>query len=449
VILDDLPDVIDRALPSVVGISTQMSVEGRQPSHPFFDDFPLPFEPGPSDQRPGIRQGMGSGVIITQDGHILTNNHVVEGAETIRVSINAGRDFDAEVVGTDPQSDLAVIQIKNPPDELNPLPFAQMDNVELGESVVAIGSPFGLSSTVTLGIVSAKGRQNIGINDYEDFIQTDAAINPGNSGGPLVNMSGEIVGINTAILSRSGGYQGIGFAIPAKMAQSIAQSLIESGEVTRGWLGVAIQTVTPELAEALDVPEDTEGVIVSDVQPDSPAASAGVQRGDVIVSVDDNPVEEASSLRNRVALRQPGETVELEVIRDGDTQTLSVELGAIPGEADQPSVPGTDRQPEQDQLEGMKLAPITPEYRQQFRIPGEVDRGLVVAGLQPASPAAAMGLRPGDVILEVNRQKVGSIQDFSQAYEQTKDRVLFLIYRDGSTLFLAATKPSGDSLSPN
>jgi serine protease Do len=303
--------------------------------------------------------------------------------------------------------------------------------------VVAIGSPFGLASTVTFGIISAVGRQNVGITDYEDFIQTDAAINPGNSGGPLVNMSGEIAGINTAILSRTGGYQGIGFAIPASMAKNVAQSLIEHGKVTRGWLGVVIQTLTPELAQGLDLPEDTEGVIVSDVQPDSPASTAGLDRGDVIVSVDDRSVADASSLRNRIALRQPGENVELGVLRDGDTETVSVELGQMPGEAGPPAIGGGA----QDQLEGLTLAPVNPELRKQFGIPAEINRGIIVAEIQPGSPAARMGLRPGDVILEVNRERVGSIQEFSQAYQKSDDRALFLVFRDDSTLFLAASKP--------
>jgi serine protease Do len=437
-ILDNLADVVDRALPSVVGISTQMKVDARRTPHGSFDRSPSPFPapPGFEGRDPGTRRAMGSGVVISTDGYVLTNNHVVEGADQIRVRIDQGREYDAEVVGTDPKSDLAVLHIQDAPDELDPLPFAQMKQVNLGDPVVAIGSPFGLVSTVTFGIISATGRHDVGITDYEDFIQTDAAINPGNSGGPLVNMNGEIAGINTAILSRTGGYQGIGFAIPASMAKNIAESLIKYGRVTRGWLGVGIQTLTPELASALDLSPDIKGVLVSDVQPDSPAANAGLQRGDVVVSIADNPVGGASELRNRVALRQPGESVELDVLRDGDTQTLSVQLGEMPGEADQPAIGGG-----QDQLQGLTLAPLNPDLSQQFNIPADIDSGAVVAGLEPGSSAARMGLRPGDVILEVNHQRVESGDEFSRAYRTSQDRILFLIVRDGSTLFLAASKP--------
>lgn len=435
-ILRNLPDVVDRTLPSVVGISTKMKVDTQRPAHPFGDEFPFPFSPGPGGPDSGIREGMGSGVVVSEKGYILTNNHVVEGADEILVSLNATGEFSAKVVGTDPKSDLAVLQLENPPKELRPLPFADTDDVRLGEPVVAIGNPFGLASTVTMGIVSAKGRQNVGIVDYEDFIQTDAAINPGNSGGPLVNMSGEIVGINTAILSRSGGYQGIGFAIPSRMARAVMTSLIEEGKVTRGWLGVMIQTVTDDLAQAFDLPKNTDGVIVSDVQPDSPAQTAGLRRGDVIISLGGKPVSSASGLRNRVAMTAPGTTVEMGILRNGDEQTIEVELGELPSEA--AAAPGA---PPKSELDGLTLAPIDPDLRQRFNIPSSIARGVIVANVDPASPAAQMGLRPGDVILEVNRQRVDSLDSFSQAYQKRDKRVLFLVYRDGGTLFLAANKP--------
>ncbi|QDG53636.1 DegQ family serine endoprotease [Persicimonas caeni] len=436
-ILRNLPDVVDQTLPSVVGISTKMKVDTRRGASPFGDDFPFPFDPGaPGGPDRGIREGMGSGVVVSNEGYILTNYHVVEGADEILVSLNERGEFTAEVVGTDPKSDLAVLQLQDPPEDLRPLPFADTEGVRLGEPVVAIGNPFGLASTVTMGIVSAKGRQNVGITDYEDFIQTDAAINPGNSGGPLVNMSGEIVGINTAILSRSGGYQGIGFAIPSRMARAVMESLIEHGKVTRGWLGVMIQTVTDDLARAFDLPKNTDGVIVSDVEPNSPAAEAGLRRGDVIVSLDGKSIDSASNLRNRVALTAPGTTVEMGVLRDGDQQTIEVELGELPSEAAGPPSLGP-----QSQLDGLSLAPINPELRQRFNIPGRLDRGVIVTNLTPGSPAAQMGLRPGDVVLEVNRERVDSVDAFSKAYDKSDARVLFLVYRDGSTLFLAADKP--------
>ncbi len=447
-LLEDLPDVVDSALPGVVGISTRVDTESRRdgrPPHPFFDEFPSPFGPGPDGPGGppgGMPMEMGSGVIVSDEGYVLTNNHVVQNADEIRVQIEDDRRYEARVVGTDPASDLAVIQFEDPPENLRVLDFADAQGPQLGEPVVAIGNPFGLSSTVTLGIISATGRQNIGITDYEDFIQTDAAINPGNSGGPLINMDGEVVGINTAILSRSGGYQGIGFAIPARMAQSIMQSLIDEGEVSRGWLGVVIQTMNPELAEALDLPENTDGVVVSDVQQGSPADEAGLQRGDVIVSLADTDIDTASSLRNRVAMQSPGTEVELGVLRGGERQTVALTLGELPTEAS----PAEQQQPRDDTrtpspLQGLQLAPLTPELRARLDVPDEIDSGVVVQRLIPGTPASRIGLQPGDVILEFNRQRVDSPRDFARAFQEADDQILFLVFRDGNTLFLAARKP--------
>ncbi|MFP4598336.1 MAG: DegQ family serine endoprotease [Persicimonas sp.] len=447
-LLEDLPDVVDSALPGVVGISTRVAADSRRdnrPPHPFFDEFPSPFGPGPDG--PGGPPGatpmeMGSGVIVSAEGYVLTNNHVVQNADEIQVQIEDDRRYEARVVGTDSASDLAVLQLEDPPENLRVLDFADAQGPQLGEPVVAIGNPFGLSSTVTLGIISATGRENIGITDYEDFIQTDAAINPGNSGGPLINMDGEVVGINTAILSRSGGYQGIGFSIPAPMAQSIMQSLIDDGEVSRGWLGVVIQTMNPELAEALELPENTDGVVVSDVQQDSPADEAGLQRGDVIFSFADTDIDSASSLRNRVAMQSPGTEVELGVLRDGERQAVELTLGEQPAEAS----PGEQQQPQDDPrspspLQGLQLAPLTPELRARLDVPDEIDSGVVVERLIPGTPASRIGLQPGDVILELNRQPLDSPRAFARAFQQAENQVLFLVFRDGNTLFLAARKP--------
>jgi serine protease Do len=430
--LDRLPDVVEKTLPGVVGISTERTV--RVPGSPFGGH---PFAPffGPGMQGPQERkqQGMGSGVIVSKDGIILTNNHVVDEADEIRVRLADNREFDAEIVGTDPKSDIAVVRMIDPPDDLEPVPFGDSEAIRLGEPVVAIGNPFGLSSTVTLGIVSAKGRANVGIVDYEDFIQTDAAINPGNSGGALINLDGELIGINTAILSRSGGYQGIGFAIPSNMARDIQQKLVTEGKVTRGWLGVMIQTMTPELADAFDVDPDVKGVIVSDVQENSPADQAGLKRGDIILTMNDQKVEDATELRNYVAMQTPGTTVGVEVLRDGQSMVIDVKLGELGGQG---AAGGVTEGP----IDGLTLAPVDPEFRTKFEVPDAVD-GLGVVGVEPGSVAAKTGLRPGDVIREVNRVPVKTVADFQKAYKRSNAKVLFLVYRDGGTMFLAIPKP--------
>jgi serine protease Do len=321
--------------PSVVFIQVEATREGGPAVGPdeflrrfFGDQFPG----GPAPQQPQREQrvfGQGSGFVFARQSgkaYILTNNHVVQDANRIRVRFQDGREFDAEVSGTDPQSDVAVIEIPTP--DAQPLPIASSSDLEVGEWVVAIGSPFGLRSTLTVGVVSATGRTSIGINDYEDFIQTDAAINPGNSGGPLVNLDGKVVGMNTAIFSRSGGYMGIGFAIPIDLATSIAGQLMDSGQVTRGYLGVAIQPLTQELAESFGI-DRTQGILVAQVSGDSPAEAAGIAQGDVIVSYRGEPVEDTGDFRNRVAMTEPDQAVKLTVLRDGKSRTLNVTIGSL------------------------------------------------------------------------------------------------------------------------
>ena len=318
--LDRLPDIVERTLPGVVGISTKRTVQ--QQAHPFFG----------RQLQPSQRQleGMGSGVIVDKTGLIVTNNHVIAGADEIVVQLHDGTKLDAKLVGTDPRTDIAVVKLTEKRRGLQPIPFGDSEALRLGEPVIAIGNPFGLSSTVTLGIVSAKGRENVGILDYEDFIQTDAAINPGNSGGALVNTHGELVGINTAILSRSGGYQGIGFAIPTEMVASIKDSIIKDGKVTRGWLGVSIQTVDAEISRMLKLPSGTRGVAVAGVQPDSPAHKAGLRRGDVITRFGQAAVTDVTGLRKAVALQKPGSRVGLAIHRNGKNLTKKVTLDALP-----------------------------------------------------------------------------------------------------------------------
>jgi serine protease Do len=301
--------------------------------------------------------------------------------------------------------------------------------------VVAIGNPFGLSSSVTYGIVSAKGRANVGLAEYEDFIQTDAAINPGNSGGALVNMQGELIGINTAILSRSGGYQGIGFAIPANMAQSVMTKLLETGEVNRGYLGVLIQTLTPDLAQAFDLPEDTKGVVISNVKEDGPADEAGLQQGDIVVKFDGENIDSANTLRNVVAQKSPGSKVSVTVLRDGDKTTVQVKLGALNGSKD-----GRLSMKDKGVLQGLTLGEIDQEIRQKLELPEQIDKGVAVLEIEPGSPAARTGLEPGDVILEANRRPIESVGAFAEAYDQANRRLLLLIYRNGQTVFLAIPK---------
>jgi serine protease Do len=430
-------DVAERVVPSVVSISATRMVRA-QPAHPFLREFFGDPGMGPGRGR-GMpeehqQQGLGSGVIVTRDGVVLTNNHVVEQAEDIQVTLSDGRKLAAEVVGTDPQSDLAVVRIQGKvPANLQPLEFGDSAALRLGDVVLAIGNPFGVGQTVTMGIVSAKGRSSMGIVDYEDFIQTDAAINPGNSGGALVNLRGELVGINTAILSRSGGYQGIGFAIPASMARPIMTSLLSDGKVARGWLGVAIQSMDSDLAEAMKL-DGTQGVLISDVTPGSPAAKVGLKRGDVIVALDGKPMTESSQLRNTVAARNPGSKVALDVMRNGKTQRFEVGLGTLPN--NQVGKVESELGKSDGLLSGVKVANLTPQLRARFNVPDEVQSGVLVTQVSPGSRAHRVGLRAGDVIVEFDRQAVDSVAALEELNRQAEGSALLLVSRQGNTVFL-------------
>jgi Do/DeqQ family serine protease len=404
-------------------IRTQPSPFEQDPFFRHFFDFGPPRQQGPHEE-----QSLGSGVIVREDGTILTNNHVIQGADEIRVTLSDKRSFTAKLVGTDPKSDLAVLRIENPPGELDALEFGDSDKLRLGEVVIAIGNPFGVGQTVTMGIVSAKGRANIGIIDYEDFIQTDAAINPGNSGGALLNLRGELVGINTAILSRTGGYQGIGFAIPASMVEGIMGSLIETGKVVRGWLGVMIQDLTPELAKALDL-DRINGVLVSEVMPDAPAAKS-LRAQDVIIAFDGEPITSSAQLRHEVAARRPGTKVEMTIIRDGDEENVTVELGELPdGEA---AIGGGLSN---GALEGLALQDLDESLRRRFDVAPRIDGGVVIIGVAPNSRGARAGLRPGDVIIEANRRKVDSVEALRNAIGG-EGPVLLRVHRQGGSMFL-------------
>ena len=401
----------------------------------FGDQFPrMPQPEQPREQRRTLGQGSGF-VFSVHDGvlddtsYLLTNNHVVENAEKITVTFPDGQEFSAKITGRDPKSDVAVIEIDTA--EVPALKLADSSAVDVGEWVVAIGNPFGLSHTLTVGVVSAKGRTSVGINDYEDFIQTDAAINPGNSGGPLVNLDGEVVGINTAIFSRSGGYMGIGFAIPSDLARGIAEQLVEKGAVTRGQLGVIIQPVTSDLADSFGI-EAGEGILVSQVNPDSPAAKGGLEVGDVIIKYAGQPVSDIGNFRNRVALTEPGTRRTVTVLRDGKQRELTVTIG----QQDQESLVASDETGRAADL-GITVQTLTPQLAEQLDV--EPGKGVVVSNVASGSVAALAGIRRGTVILEVERQPVSSPGGFERAVAAAapKGRVLLLVSADNVQRYVA------------
>ncbi len=428
--------IAKRAKASVVNVSSvkKTKQEGQSFQNPFFDDpffrrfFGEEFERRMPAPREFQQQGLGSGVIVTSDGYIVTNNHVIEGADELSVSLPDKRTFKAKVIGTDPKTDVAVVKIDA--SNLPTLPWGDASQLEVGEMVLAVGNPFGLSQTVTMGIISAIGRANVGIVDYEDFIQTDAAINPGNSGGALVNLKGELIGINTAIFSQSGGYMGIGFAIPSTMAKSVMQSLIKHGKVIRGWLGVSIQDVTPDLAKEFGAAENT-GALVGDVMDDSPASKAKLERGDIITAYNGVPVRGSNHLRGLVAETPPGTTVRLSVLRDKKPLDLSITIGELPKELAKASRDGSGKGEH-------ALAGVTVEnVRQSGR--SKTSPGVVVTDIEPESPAERAGLQKGDVIREINRKPVKDVKDFERLTSQLSSRlsVLILVNRGNSTIFIS------------
>ena len=425
-------EITQKASPAVVWIQVEKTEPQTNLSAPFggsseqeellrrfFGDRLPKFE---MPEQPRHSEGQGSGFIISDDGYILTNNHVVGGADRVKVVFADKREFQAKIVGTDPRTDLAIVKIdaKNLP----VLSLGNSDQLQPGEWVLAIGSPFGLPGTVTSGIVSATGRSSMGITDYEDFIQTDAAINPGNSGGPLVNMRGEAVGVNTAIFSRNGGYMGIGFAIPINLAKDIVKQLIETGSVTRGYLGVVIQQLTPELAESFGFKE-TNGVLVGDVSKGSPGDKAGLKPGDVIVALNGDAVGDIGRFRNRVAAVSPDAKVELTVVRDGKRTTVPVTVGELPAaETLAGSRPAASPAPS---TLGLAVQSLTGELAKEYGY--ENESGVIVTDVQSGSPAAAAGIRPGTLIKQVNRRTVNSADEFRQAVDEAKGRAVVLLVR--------------------
>jgi serine protease Do len=431
-----IADIAERSTPSVVNVASRRVVKEQGQQDPFFRHFFGPF----GGQEPQERQqrGLGSGVIYSSDGLVLTNNHVIEGADEITVTTGDGVDYAAEVAGTDEKSDVAVLRLKGPVKDLVPIVVGDSSKLRVGDVVLAIGNPFGLSQTVTMGIVSAKGRSETGIDvDYADFIQTDAAINPGNSGGALVNMQGELVGINTAIFSRTGGYQGIGFAIPSSMAREIAQSLIEHGKVVRGWLGIGIQDVEPDLATAMGLP-NADGVLVNNVESGSPAEKAGLQRDDVVLTVAGKKTNSSTQLRNLIAATGANKKVEIGILRGGKPQTLVVLLGEL--KTDSPGkTPAVE--PHEQTLDGLTLEGLNPKLRQRLSLPASIKQGIVITGVAPGSSAAESGVQPGDLIVEVNRKPVGTVSDFMAAYKQSSPKgALLLLYRDGRTRYVVLSR---------
>ncbi len=429
-----MAEIAEAVKPAVVNISTVRTEKiSDRPSSPFYDD---PFfrrffgDQFSHNERQKERKSasLGSGVIVSHDGYILTNNHVIKNADKIKVRLSDKKEHFGTVIGSDPQTDLAVIKIEA--ENLSTIPIGNSDALRVGELVLAVGNPYGLSQTITMGIVSAVGRANVGIADYEDFIQTDAAINPGNSGGALVNVRGELVGVNTAIFSTSGGYQGIGFAIPSNMSKVVMDNLIDKGKVIRGWLGVSIQAITPELAGQFKLEKDY-GTLVADVVDGGPAKKAGLMRGDVITEFGGRQVDEPYNLRNMVASMPPGTEVEMKVIRDGEVKTLTVTIGELP--SDEEASPREF----QNAFKGVSVQSLTPDIYRQLNLPEKM-RGVVVTNVEGGSPSENR-LLPGDVILEINRRAISSIEDYEATVSKIKPDMdlLLLVFRRGSTVFVA------------
>ncbi len=421
--------VVKDVKPAVVHIAVQSTVEMDSEyqqffNNPFFERF---FGPQYRFQDPYHRkrqqQGMGSGFIIDKDGHILTNNHVVEKADKITVTLADKTEVEAKLIGTDPKSDVALIKI----DVNHDLPVVELgdsEELEVGEWVIAIGNPFGLDQTVTVGVVSAKGRSQVGINEYENFIQTDAAINPGNSGGPLLNIHGQVVGINSALYSRTGGYMGIGFAIPINMAKFIKEQLQNKGSVTRGYLGVGIQDVDEGLAESFGL-DKAGGVLIVDVQEDTPASKAGIKSQDILIKLDGIELLDSQDLRNRIAQTIPGTTVALDIIRDGKPLQLKVEIGEQPADFGNVAQGGNGSNPLS--TFGLVVQDLTPDLAEQLGFKGL--QGVVISEVEPGSSAAEIGLKPGYLIEEVQKVKVTSMAELRQVMQQTdaSSRVLLRV----------------------
>ena len=452
-------EIVKKTTPAVVNIAVTGGREGGRrrgglPPGPFVPPpgdepgggelpTPPPMPPGPPSPHGRPDQSAGSGVVYDSNGYIVTNNHVVEGATQITVTLSDRREFSAKIIGTDPKTDLAVIKIEAK--GLPALTWAEYEKLQVGDLVLAVGSPFGLSSTVTLGIISALGRGNVGIADYEDFIQTDAAINPGNSGGALVNMNGDLIGINTAIFSRTGGSEGIGFAIPSSIALDIVESLQNTGKVVRGWMGVAIQEITPALAKSFKLPEERKGVLISDVNENGPSHAAGIKRGDVVLAFNGKEVQSVSQLRNLVARTMVGKDAQVKVLRDGKEQIIAIKVAERPSDEllarKEPSPPkeqGETIKPPDNVLASLHVQALDNALMSQLNIPAKTS-GVVITSVEPGGQAEAAGLQRGDVIQEVNHEPVATLDDYQQAANKIKkdELAVLLVNRQGNSLFVA------------
>jgi serine protease Do len=437
-ILTTFAPIVEKDLPAVVNISSSKVVHNNPNEMPFMDPFFRQFfgdNFGRQNRMPNrqVERGLGSGVIVKADGYILTNNHVVDGATDVRVTLLDKRELKAKVVGTDAKTDIAVLKVDAK--DLPVLAFADSSKVKVGDIALAMGQPFGLGQSVTMGIISAKGRNGLGIEGYEDFIQTDAAINPGNSGGALVDGRGELIGINTAILSHgSGGNQGIGFAVPVNMARAVMDQVVAHGKVVRGYMGVITEDITPAMAASFHL-TDTRGALMGDVSSGSPAAQAGIHRGDVIVEMEGQRIEDSNQLRLRVSMTAPGTTVHVKLLRDGVEQTVAVKLGELPNDGERAGVGGRDGG--SGALDGVSVEELDSQTLQQLHMPAGT-KGVVVAEVADGSSASMAGLQPGDVVQEVDHVRIGSVSDFDRAMRRGPGHtVLLLVNRGGNTLYIA------------
>ena len=434
--------VVKSVLPDVVNISTSKMVRAsEQPEFPdemppqFRQFFGQQFGPDSDNRAPRQRQeredSLGSGVIVSPEGYILTNNHVVDGASDVRVTLSDKRQLKARVVGTDPKTDIAVLKVDG--SGFPAITVGDSSKVQIGDYALAIGDPFGVGQTVTMGIISAMNRGNLGIEDYEDFIQTDAPINPGNSGGALVNDRGELIGINTAIISHgSGGNQGIGFAIPVNLARSVMDQIVDHGKVNRAYLGIVVQDVTPGISKAMGL-KDMKGVLVGDVSPSGPAQKSGLQRGDVILEVNGKPMDDSRALRMTISMMSLDSTVNLKLLHNGSTKEVSVKLGELPNDGEHAKA---EERSSEGALDGVSVEDLDAQTARQWGLSASTT-GVVVTGVSPSSPMASAGLRRGDVIQEVNHQPVKNVAQFEEAVRKAGKSPLLLVNRHGTTLFLA------------